>query len=167
VFSLSLNHKAIFTAAILFTLVSTITSCNNTSADKQDAKPEAAKPALVGTWKLIKGTLIEKADTVVTDYTKDKSFIKIINDTHFSFLLHDLKHGKDSGAVYSSGGGTYSLTGNDYTEHLEYCSDRNWEGHDFPFTITINNDTLTQRGIEKVEASGIDRLNIEQYVRVN
>lgn len=120
----------------------------------------------MGTWKLVSGTLIEKNDTTVTDYTKDKSFIKIINDTHFAFLLHDLKQGKDSSALYSSGGGKYSLSDSTYTEHLEYCSDRNWEGHDFPFTITISNDTLTQRGVEKIEASGIDRLNIERYVRL-
>jgi hypothetical protein len=121
---------------------------------------------LNGTWKLISGTLIEKSDTTITDYTSGKSFIKIINDTHFAFLLHDLKQGKDSSAVYSSGGGTYTFVDSTYTEHLEYCSDRNWEGHDFPFTITINNDTLTQQGREKIEASGIDRLNIERYVRV-
>ena len=127
---------------------------------------KASKPSIIGTWKLISGTLIEKSDTTSTDYTKDKSFIKIINDTHFAFLLHDLKQGKDSAATYSSGGGTYTLSGDNYTEHLEYCSDRNWEGHDFPFTITISNDTLTQRGIEKIEASGIDRLNIERYVRI-
>ena len=123
-------------------------------------------PGLRGTWKLISGTLIEKGDTTTTDYTSGKSFIKIINDTHFAFLLHDLKQGKDSSAVYSSGGGKYTLSDSTYTEHLEYCSDRNWEGHDFPFTITISNDTLTQQGREKIEASGIDRLNIERYVRV-
>ena len=126
----------------------------------------STSPGIKGTWKLISGTLIEKNDTTTTDYTKGKSFIKIINDTHFAFLLHDLKQGKDSSAVYSSGGGTYTLADGTYTEHLEYCSDRNWEGHNFPFTITINNDTLTQRGVEKIEASGIDRLNIERYVRV-
>jgi hypothetical protein len=123
-------------------------------------------PVLAGTWKLVSGTLIEKGDTTTTDYTSGKSFIKIINDTHFAFLLHDLKQGKDSSAVYSSGGGTYTLADSTYTEHLEYCSDRNWEGHDFPFTITISNDTLTQQGREYIEASGIDRLNIERYVRV-
>jgi hypothetical protein len=123
-------------------------------------------PGLTGTWKLISGTLIEKGDTTITDYTTGKSFIKVINDTHFAFLLHDLNQGKDSSAVYSSGGGTYTIADSTYTEHLEYCSDRTWEGHDFPFTITITNDTLTQHGREKVEASGIDRLNIERYVRV-
>ena len=52
------------------------------------------------------------------------------------------------------------------TEHLEYCNDRQWEGNDFAFTITIKNDTLVQTGIEKVESAGVNRLNIERYVRI-
>ena len=43
---------------------------------------------------------------------------------------------------------------------------REWEGHSFNFTVTISNDTLIQKGIEKVENLGIDRLIIEKYVRV-
>lgn len=121
---------------------------------------------LIGTWQLISGTLIEKGDTAVTDYTKNLSFIKIINDTHFAFLEHDLAKGKDSPAVFVSGGGSYSLADSIYTEHLEYCSDRQWEGNDFKFTITIKNDTLIQSGIEKIEDAGINRVNIEKYVRI-
>lgn len=121
---------------------------------------------LPGTWQLIKGIVIDKGDTVVTDYTKKISFIKIINNTHFAFLQHDLNKGKDSSAVFASGGGRYSLNDSLYTEHLEYCSDRNWEGNDFKFTVTIKNDTLIQSGIEKVEGTGIDRINIEKYIRV-
>lgn len=123
---------------------------------------------LSGTWQLISGTLIEKGDTTITDYTRDIQMIKIINDSHFSFLNHDLNKGKDSlAAHFVAGGGQYQLSGDQYTEHLEYCSDRQWEGNDFVFTVTIQNDTLTQQGAEKVEGTTIDRLNIEKYVRVN
>ncbi len=121
---------------------------------------------LIGTWQLISGTLVEKGDTVVTDYTQKLSFIKIINATHFAFFNHDLAGGKDSSAVFGAGGGSYTLKDSTYTEHLEYCNDRNWEGHDFTFTVTIQNDTLIQRGVEVVEASGVNRLNIEKYRRV-
>ena len=121
---------------------------------------------IVGTWQLISGTVIEKGDTTVTYYTKDLSFIKIINDTHFAFLKHDLNKGKDSSSAFGSGGGSYSLEDSIYTEHLEYCSDREWEGNDFKFTISIKNDTLIQSGIEKLEKEGINRLNIERYIRL-
>jgi hypothetical protein len=119
-----------------------------------------------GTWKLLTGTLIEKGDTVVTDYIKGKEFIKIINDTHFAFLSHDLDKGKNSDASFSSGGGDYSLKDSLYTERLVYCSDRQWEGNDFQFTVMINNDTLIQQGIEKIDSIGVNRVNIEKYVRI-
>jgi len=141
-------------------VVSAFLSCN--------VKPEASEgisSSLVGTWQLVSGTIIEKGDTTVTDYTKDRSFIKIINDTHFAFLMHDVEAG-DSSAVYGSGGGKYDLADSIYTEHLEYCSDREWEGNDFTFTIAIQGDTLVQQGVEKIESAGVNRLNIEKYFRV-
>ena len=138
-------------------------SCGATTTEHTPAS--ASKP-ITGTWQLLKGTLIEKGDTTVTDYTKDRSFIKIINDTHFAFLQHDLTKGKDSAAIFVAGGGRYSLSDSSYTEHLEYCSAREWEGHDFTFTLTLTDDKLVQQGIEKIESEGINRMNIEEYVRV-
>jgi hypothetical protein len=128
--------------------------------------PQNQTNRVAGTWKLLRGTVIEKGDTTTTDYVQDVSFIKIINDTHFAFLQHDLRGGKDSAAVFVAGGGKYSLNDSRYTEHLEYCTAREWEGHDFPFTITIKGDTLTQAGVEKVESAGVNRENIETYIRV-
>lgn len=135
-------------------------SCNTNVKVKDNGTP------IQGTWQLLSGTLIEKGDTTVTDYTKNSSMIKVINATHFSFLNHDLNKGKDSTKLFVAGGGRYKLEGDQYTESLEYCSDRDWEGHDFTFTIEIKNDTLTQKGLEKIEDKGIERWNIERYVRV-
>jgi hypothetical protein len=149
---------------IVFVIIAiALTSC----LGKKDSNISKTSNLVSGTWKLIKGTLIEKGDTTVTDYTKNISFIKIINDTHFAFLQHDLKKGQDSDAVFVSGGGRYSLTDSSYTEHLEYCSARNWEGNDFKFTITVKGDTLIQTGVEKVESEGVNRVNTERYIRVN
>ncbi|RYY57403.1 MAG: hypothetical protein EOO09_02805 [Chitinophagaceae bacterium] len=140
-------------------------ACNNKPSGPAVAEVKTGnRLPLEGTWQLIDGTLIEKGDTTVTDYTRRQSFIKIINATHFAFQHHDLSKGRDS-ASFGAGAGTYQLAGDQYTEHLEYCSDRQWEGNDFSFTITISNDTLVQRGIEKIESAGVDRLNIERYVR--
>jgi hypothetical protein len=80
--------------------------------------------------------------------------------------MHDLNKGKDSIAEFSSGGGSYTLKDSSYTEHLEYCNDRQWEGNDFSFTVTISNDTLIQQGIEKIDSIGVNRLNIEKYIRL-
>lgn len=144
--------------AVFLFLVFSFSSCVD--------RAQAPSNQLEGTWKLLSGTLIEKGDTSITDYTNSVSFIKIINADHFAFLQHDLKQGSDSGKVFAAGGGRYSLEGNSYTEHLEYCSARNWEGNDFNFQISIKGDTLIQTGIEKVESMGVNRINIEKYVRV-
>jgi hypothetical protein len=133
------------------------------SPDKKEVEDQVP---LQGTWQLLSGTIIEKTDTTVTDYTKNIRMIKIINDTHFSFLNHDLKKGVDSTKTFVAGGGRYTLAGDQYTEHLEYCSDRNWESHDFQFRVRIENDTLIQTGTEKIEELGMERLNIEKYIRV-
>lgn len=148
------------TAFLLVSIV--LLSCGGSTVE--DASKPGSNP-LAGTWQLLSGTLIEKGDTTVTDYTRNTSFIKIINDTHFAFLQHDLNKGKDS-AVFVAGGGPYSLKDSLYTEHLQYCSAREWEGNDFNFTISIKGDTLVQRGVEKVESAGVNRINMEKYVRV-
>jgi hypothetical protein len=155
-FPIAMQRLTILTA---FTaLFVSFISCN--------AKPEQnGKSALAGTWQLLRGTLIEKGDTTVTHYTKNVSFMKVINDTHFAFLQHDLRKGRDSGAVFVAGGGSYSLKDSLYTEHLEYCSAREWEGNSFPLTIMLKGDTLIQSGIEKIESEGINRQNVELYVR--
>ncbi len=148
----------VFVAAI--SLLAACTAKNNTEAP-------ATAISISGTWQLVSGTTIEKSDTLVTDYTQKLSFIKIINGTHFAFLKHDLNKGKDSAtAAFSAGGGSYTLADSSYTEHLEYCNDRQWEGNAFTFTVAIRNDTLIQSGIEKVESAGVNRVNIEKYVKV-
>lgn len=144
-------------------MVSVLISCETTSSKEEII---STRLPVEGTWKLVTGITIEKGDSTVTDYTKGKSFIKIINETHFAFQGHDLNKGKDSTVFFTSGSGSYELNDSAYTEHLEYCSDRAWEGNDFHFTVTISNDTLIQQGIEKIEAAGVDRINIEKYVRV-
>ncbi len=144
-----------------YLLTITLFSCgqNNIETAPSDRNIE-------GTWKLISGITIEKGDTVFTDYTKDQQMIKIINNSHFAFLRHDLNKGKDSTtAIYSSGGGRYSIKGDQYTEQLDYCDAREWEGHTFQFEVSFNKDTLIQRGVEKNESLGVDRLIIEKYVR--
>src|SRR5688572_16832177 len=136
--------------ALVACLLWSCDSPKNTAQQKQDPS------ALEGTWQLMSGTIIEKGDTTFTDYTGNQSMIKIINATHFAFLNHDLKKGKDSTAAFSAGGGVYTLDGNQYTEYLEYCSAREWEGNTFQFTVTVEGDTLTQRGIEKIENLGVE-----------
>ncbi|MCB2376729.1 hypothetical protein LGH70_04010 [Hymenobacter sp. BT635] len=150
------------TVVALTAVVSSFLSCTSGT----ETLPNASKMPITGTWQLVNRTVIEKGDTVTIASDKNESFIKVINDSHFAFLQHDLKKGKDSAAVFVAGGGRYSLKDSLYSEHLEYCSARNWEDNDFVFTLTLQNDTLTQSGVEKVASAGVDRVNIERYVRL-
>ena len=81
-----MKYKIVFTLISLFTF-----SCQSI---KEENLP------IQGTWKLFSAILIEKGDTSITDYSKKVSFIKIINESHFAFLNHDLNHGKDSTASF-------------------------------------------------------------------
>ena len=135
------------------------------------SKPAETKPAeqqaIVGTWQLVSDKVITNGDTAITYPVKGKpdEMIKMYNDTHFAFTQHDLSKGKIDTPLFSSGAGTYTLKGDDYTEHLQYCTGREWEGHDFTFKLTIHNDTLVQKGIEKLDSLKINREIVETYVR--
>ena len=140
--------------AVLLTIFSL--SCSS----KPDRLP------IEGTWELISATATEK-DSTYSTFDSSRSMIKILNQTHFAFLNHAINTKKDSTAApYSAGGGEYTLADSTYTEHLAYFSDPAWENHTFKFTVTIQNDTLIQKGVEKVEELGIDRIIIEKYRRV-
>lgn len=147
---------------LFIALVIPIVSCNRPlPAMQQTDLP------IIGTWQLVSDIIITKGDTAVTFPVKgkDEVMIKIYNHTHFSFFKHDKKQGKVSVPVYDSGAGTYKLTGEEYTEHLEYCNYREWENHDFSFKLSIRNDTLVQRGIEKIDSLHINHEIIETYIR--
>lgn len=142
----------------LFIIMVTASSCANNK--KQNTPP------IIGTWQLVAATSTEKGQTISTFNAKQK-MIKIINQTHFAFLNHDVDNGKDSAnSAYSAGGGVYTLADSIYTEHLEYFNNRQWENNTFQFVIEITGDTLIQRGIEKVDKLGVDHMIIEKYIRI-
>lgn len=143
-----------------------LSCCLVSSFACQSVQNEPAQVPIVGTWQLLSATTVENGKRTETDYTKGRSMIKIINDTHFAFLNHQLDMTKDSSNHFDGGGGKYLLKGDEYTEFLDFYKDRNWEGKSFHFKVSIKNDTLIQTGIEKVEAAGVDRTIIEKYIKI-
>lgn len=124
----AISHKTIFTIIVthqnnihimkfigLFALlaISIFTLCNFTT-DQNETIPAS----LVGTWQLISATATSKGVTTFTDYTKTQSMIKVINKTHFAFLKHNLNTPKDSTNGFDSGGGAYTLVGNNIPNTL-------------------------------------------------
>ena len=149
--------------SLLFIIVTALLySYNSKKGIKKEDKLD-----LIGTWKLVSATVIQEKDTSVTDFTTGQEMIKIINETHFAFLRHDLNHGKDSTAIYAAGGGSYTVNGNIYTENLEYFNNRDWEGHSFDLEYRIEGDTLYTTAIEKIEKLNVNHLNIEKFVRIS
>lgn len=117
---------------------------------------------ILGTWELV-ASQKKQNDVIENDDLSGKRMMKIINESHFAFLNHDIK--SDSLKFFVSGGGKYTLKGNQYSEYLEYCNYREWEGEEFEFTLELKGDTLIQRGIEKIEKLGIDREITEKYLK--
>lgn len=120
---------------------------------------------LNGTWQLVSSEATVNGTTTSASMEGTK-MIKIINDTHFAFLNHDLKGGKDSTAVFVAGGGTCKLKDSIYSEVLEYCNYRDWEGLTVDFKVQFNNDTLILSGHEVKEDIKVDQFIKEKYVRI-
>ena len=142
---------------LLLPLICAAFSCNT----KSDS------PNIEGTWELISATTTEK-DSTFSTFDPTRKMVKIINPTHFAFLepCH-LRMEKDTTASsFYAGGGAYTLMDSVYTEKLEFFADPAWENHSFEFVVKIQNDTLIQKGTEKVEGLGIDRVITEKYKRL-
>ncbi|GAB3222240.1 hypothetical protein [Spirosoma arcticum] len=121
---------------------------------------------IVGTWELVAATTTEK-DTTFSTFDSRNKFVKIINPTHFAFLNHSLRAKEDTNAgTFTAGGGAYTLVDSVYTESLDYYIDRKWENNKFDFVVTLKGDTLVQKGVEKLDKLGIDRVIVETYKRV-
>ena len=101
----------------------------------QSIGSHAKKSLLDGTWELHSGQPLPRG-------ARD---IKIISEGHFIFVAYDMAKGKP---LYT-GGGTYILDGNSYTEHLDFASEEisaGIVGKDQPFTVKVDGDTFIQTG---------------------
>lgn len=144
---------------LMLLAVLSLFSCVNKDASKKDSDLD-----IQGTWQLLSATTIENGRSQTTDYSGKLKMIKMFNHTHFAFLKHSLNP-KDTSS-FDAGGGSFVLDKDDYTEHLEYYKNKDWEGKTFKFKLAIHKDTLIQKGIEKVEKAGVDRVIIEKYIKV-
>jgi len=90
---------------------------------------------LDGTWVLLSGQALPEG-------VCDK---KILSGGHFMFAAYDTKNGRP---LYAAGG-TYTLDGNSYVEHVDFASDKlpaELIGKSQSFTVELEADTFTQTG---------------------
>ncbi len=143
-------------STIIIFLAFTIIGCTNSNEATQ--KPEKG---IVGTWKLVYGEVKENDSLTVRDVSKS-DFIKIINETHFSFLSQTYQ----KPITFYGAGGTYTLKGSIYTEKLTHCDWDDYRGKNFPFTVKITKDSLIQYGVEEIKEKNIKRYVVEKYIKI-
>ena len=87
-----------------------------------------------GAWELLSGQPLPKG-------ARD---IKILAGGHFIFVAYDTQSGKP---LYAAGG-AYTLKGSEYTERMQFASDKIADliGKDQSFVVQVDGDTLTQTG---------------------
>ena len=128
----------------------------------QNTNPEPKQEFSVeGSWKMIYAEVKESDSTQVKDLSQT-DFIKIINKSHFAFFNQNRLTGED----FFAGGGSYSLTGNEYTEKLDFIDSQDYRGHEFSFEVEIKGDTLIHKGMEVIEEAQIERHILERYIRI-
>jgi WD40 repeat protein len=107
---------------------------------------------LLGTWRLVSykyGT--NQSD--FTDFPQTERRLKHITDTHFTWVQFDTASKRVSGAA----GGTYSLSGNTYTESIDFGLEMDpYLGQKHVFSVKVDDDKLYQSG------SLADGLKIEE-----
>lgn len=135
------------------------------SSCTQNKKGPSQHSPLNGTWQLVFAEAVIN-DSVVHDKLQGNKMIKIITNSHFAFLNHDLKAGKDSAALFVAGGGTCTLHDSIYSETLEYCNYRDWEGLKVDFKFHLKGDTLILSGHEKKDDIKVNQFITEKYIRI-
>jgi hypothetical protein len=101
----------------------------------QTNRSYSRRSPLDGTWELVSGQALPKG-------ARD---IKIISGGHFIFVAYDTEKGK----LLYTGVGTFILNGSAYTEHVDFASDEisaGLVGKDQSFTVTMDEDSFTQKG---------------------
>lgn len=143
---------------LLLMLAILIISCHS-EAGKTGQAVNAS--GLEGTWKLVYAETTEQDSMKIRD-VETSDFIKIINKTHFAFFSQD----HNDPALFYGGGGTYTVTGNQYAEVLEYTAWDAYRNKTFPFTFKIKGDSLIQYGVEEIKEQNIKKYIVEKYIKI-
>jgi hypothetical protein len=111
-------------------------------------KPSTRGP-LEGTWELVSMDWTGKGkDTVSVSGTSCRQ-LKMYAKGHFTFVGRFTEGDKPASDRY--GGGTYTLTANDYVETLQFHMNTTLVGKTLHFKLVVNGNTMTQTGPIPVE----------------
>ena len=121
--------------AVLLIAILTI-STGTTFNQKKDSAP------IQGTWQLV-SYKYGAASSSFSDCSENIRHIKVINETHFIWVIFDTL----SRRVVSSAGGSYTLKGNTYTESIDFGLEMDpYLKNKCPYTVKVEEDMLFQSG---------------------
>lgn len=119
------------------------------------------KNPLEGTWELVSGKATWADTSETYPETDDWRMIKIISKKHFVFVNQDTSGEGSSGF----GGGTYSLEGDSYTEHIEFFAPPylDFIGKSFSFKSEVKGDQWIMSGTMPLKKMGLAENDMEIY----
>ncbi len=123
------------------------------------------KPKLNGTWKIVSEQIISNGESTFNIKNDKNSGLKTWSDKYFMFVSSTVVGSQISNTF---GGGTYKLSGNEYTENIQYHVAPNFRGISLKLNLEIKGDTVIQ--IYPCDNSFYyDKNNcvIQKYVRVD
>jgi hypothetical protein len=102
-------------------------------------KPEKTK--LNGTYKIFSEEVIRNGKSTFNIKNDNNSGLKTWSDKYFMFVSSSVTGSQISNTF---GGGTYELTGNNYTENIQYHVASNYRGITLKLNLEIKGDTVIQ-----------------------
>ena len=137
----------ILAMAALTIVVLTTGGCNNELFNSKKSSD-----SILGTWQLASYKYGSNQSNFI-DASPGQRHIKLITETYFTWIITDTITKK----VYSAAGGTYTLSGNTYTESIDFGLGMDtYLGHKHIFTIKVEGDMFFLSG------SLADGLKIEE-----
>jgi hypothetical protein len=102
--------------------------------------------------------------------------VKILTGTHWAFLAQKRSPRKlpkspkdaellEAARVFGAGGGTYTLTGDTYAEHIEFFSTPNFVGVTIPWKLKWQGDEWIMTGTLPMKSLGLADQDVQLYER--
>ncbi len=123
-------------------LVTTATNGTVRIWDVRTGKPLSNPLPHWGTWRLVSFKYGEATEW--SEVPQGEKRLKLITDTHFTWVAYESASGK----VLSMAGGPYTLSGEAYTETIDFAGEgmTDYFGKRQSFTIHVEGDQLRQSG---------------------
>jgi hypothetical protein len=131
------------------------------------------KSPLEGVWELASGQYTTP-DTTIRITPADWTQIKVITKSHHVWIGQApnrekfTEGGTDSellaaARTFGAGGGTYTIEGDKYIEHIKFFLNPNYVNASIPFTYKMEGDQWIQSGTFPAKSLGLEEYDTELY----